>query len=195
MNVGSVVLGVSTVLAITAAVGAVIAISASQPSQPVGGPEPIQGPQIGVCGSPQESDAATFHSMAASFLIKNTSGSPVTIRAIRPQTLKGLASATVTLARGADPGEIAHFRVGASVGVPAADVAKSSPIAADGTTLAAHSFATIITSMTLADGTRAGSAGDFELTSDGPSGSLHTQMIRASVGLGVDDLACSALPG
>lgn len=192
MNVGSVVLGVSTALAITAAVGAVIAISAPQPVQ---GPEPIRGPQIGVCGSPQESDSATFHSMAASFLIKNTSGSPVTIRGIRPQTLKGLASATVTLAPGADPGEIAHFRVGASVGVPAADVAKSSPIAADGTTLAAHSYATVITSMTLADGARAGSAGDFELASEGPSGSLHTQMIRASVGLGVDDLACSALPG
>jgi hypothetical protein len=190
MNVGSVVLGVSTALAITAAVGAVIAISAPQPVQ---GPEPIQGPQIGVCGSPQKSDAATFHSMAASFLIKNTSGSPVTIRAIRPQTLKGLASATVTLAPGADDKKTDGYEVAASVDVPATEVAHSSPVAANGTTIAPHAFATIITSMTLADGARAGSAGDFELTSDGPSGSLHTQMIQASVGLGVDSSACSAL--
>ncbi|MBF4577139.1 hypothetical protein [Frondihabitans sp. VKM Ac-2883] len=190
MNVGSVVLGVSTALAITAAVGAGIAISASQPAQ---GSEPIQGPQIGVCGSPQESDAATFHSMAASFLIKNTSGSPVTIRAIRPQTLKGLASATVTLARGADDKKTDGYEVAASIGVPATEVAHSSPVAADGTTIAPHSFATIITSMTLADGARAGSAGDFELTSKGPFGTFHTQMIRATVGLGVDASACTDL--
>lgn len=182
---GRAALGVSTALAVVGAIGLGVATNTS---------EPIQVPSIGVCGSPPDSAAAHFRSMAASFVIKNTSGSPVTIRGLRATMLVGLASARVTIKAGADADEIRHYRLEATVAVSSSEVAKSSPVAPDGsTTIAAHSFATVITSMTLADGAMAGRATDFQLATTGALGTIRTQTIPASVGLGVDGAACTAL--
>lgn len=187
MNSGWIVLGASTTLAVAAAVGLVVAAPSATP---------IHGPTIGVCGSPAKAASARSHSMAASFVIWNTSGSPVTILGLRPATRVGLESARVTLAPGGDIGDASFYRVGASVGVPADEVAKSSAVTTDrSATIAAHSASTVITSMTLADGATAGRAADFQLATAGPLGTIRTQTIHASVGLGIDSSACSALLG
>jgi hypothetical protein len=157
-------------------------------------PEKVQTPSIGVCGSPAPAAAQGFRSMAASFVIHNASAKAVRIRGLRPTTLDGLASARVTVALGAAADEKLDFAVGATVGVPASDVAKSHPVATDGSTvIPAHSYATVITSMTLSDGHTAGRAADFELATVGPLGTVRTQLIDASVGLGRTGAACTAL--
>lgn len=191
MNLGRVVLGVSTALAGIAAIAFGVEIAAGN-VPPLS--DRIQGPSIGVCGSPATATVTGQHSMAASFVIKNTSNSPVTIRGLRPTSLVGLASAQVTIANSVDSRDVRYFRVVAAVGVPAEVVSKSFPIKPDGsTTLAAHSYATVITSMTLAPGAKAGSAGNYKLTTEGALGAIDSQTIRASVGLGITSSDCSTI--
>ncbi|ARC58008.1 hypothetical protein AS850_13060 [Frondihabitans sp. 762G35] len=187
MNAGRIVMGVSTALALVGAVGFAFQLHTS---------EPIQGSSVGVCGWPQVRPLTSPYSMAASFVIKNTSGSPVTLRGLHATKLVGLRSAGVTVSVGADADESENYRVEAAVGVPADEVAKSTPVSLDAPltlTLAPHSFARVITKMTLADGARAGYATDFALATDRPLGGIETQTLTASVGLGVDGDACSAL--
>ncbi len=185
MNAGRIVIGVSTALALVGAVGFGLQLRIS---------EPIQGSTLHACGSPQVRALTSPYSMAASFAIKNTSGSAVTIRGLHATKLVGLRSARVTVSVGADADESENYRVEAAVGMPADEVAKSAPVSLDAPlTLAPHSFATVITSMTLADGARAGYATDYALATDRPLGGIETQTLTASVGLGVDGDACSAL--
>lgn len=186
------VIGVSTVLAVVAAIAFGVELASSHEA-PLS--ERLQGPSIGVCGSPATATASGQHAMAASFLIKNTSDSPVVIRGFRPTNLANLASARVTLAKGVDPRDIPSWRVGAAVGVPADVVSKSSSIKPDGSTIvAAHSYATVITSMTLAPGTKSGSASEFNLTTEGALGEIDTETIHVSVGLGITSSDCSFPP-
>jgi hypothetical protein len=192
MNQGRVVVGVSTVLAVVAAIAFGVELASSHEA-PLS--ERIQGPRIGVCGSPAAATASGRHSMAASFLIKNTSDLPVVIHGLRPTNLVNLASARVTVAKGADPRDIPSWRVGAAVGVPADVVSKSSSIKPDGSTiLAAHSYATVITSMALARGAKSGSAAEFNLTTEAALGGIDTEIIHVSVGLGITSSDCSFPP-
>lgn len=132
--------------------------------------------------------------MAASFVIKNTSDSPVILEGLRATTLDGLASARATVSLGADHDESRGYKSGAAVGIPAADVARSSPVSrAHPITLAPHSYATVITSMTLAARVDAGRASDFELDTKQEGGEVSAQIIRATVSLGVSGDACRVL--
>ena len=195
MNTGRIVLGVSTALAVVAAAGLIVELSLSG----AGGVEapraaPVKGPTIAVCGSPSDPAAEPFRSMAASFVIKNTSDSPVILEGLRATTLDGLASARATVSLGAAHDESRGYKSGAAVGIPAADVARSSPVSrAHPITLAPHSYATVITSMTLADGVDAGRASDFELDTKQDGGEVTAQIIRATVSLGVSGDACRVL--